>query len=169
MQKFGLLSQKLTEISRFKNLVKLRFHVTSVYKNCHNLLNFEATGKLGKVKKFQINIHMYLGTISKRTSGGHSANPPPPPKIGLRGGPSFLGGGGGYRPILGVSITFSIFMGVQTISRGVMKLTKNGQNRQKKTVNSIQLTVVGRVHVQFTNFRRGQEFAPFRCKIEGPP
>ena len=44
MQKFGLLSWKLTEISRFKNLVKLRFHVTSVYKNCHNSLNFEATG-----------------------------------------------------------------------------------------------------------------------------
>ena len=42
MQKFGLLSRKLTEISRFKNLVKLRFHVTSVYKNSHNLLNFEA-------------------------------------------------------------------------------------------------------------------------------
>ena len=44
MQKFGLLFGKLTEISRFKNLVKFRFHVTSVYKNCHNSLNFEATG-----------------------------------------------------------------------------------------------------------------------------
>ena len=44
MQKFGPLSQKLTEISRFWNLVKLKFHVTLVYKNCLNLLNFEATG-----------------------------------------------------------------------------------------------------------------------------
>ena len=44
MEKFGLLSRKLTDISRFKYLVKLRFLVTSVYKNCHNSLNFEATG-----------------------------------------------------------------------------------------------------------------------------
>ena len=44
MQKFGLLSQNLTEILRLQNLVKLRFHVTLVYKNGHNLLNFEATG-----------------------------------------------------------------------------------------------------------------------------
>ena len=44
MQKFGPLSQKLGEISGFKNLVRLRFHVTLVYKNCHNSLNFEATG-----------------------------------------------------------------------------------------------------------------------------
>ena len=44
MQKFGLQSRKLAEISRFKNLVKLIFHVTLVYKNCHNSLNFEATG-----------------------------------------------------------------------------------------------------------------------------
>ena len=32
MQKFEPLSQKLTEISRFGNLVKSRFHVTLVYK-----------------------------------------------------------------------------------------------------------------------------------------
>ena len=44
MQTFGPPSQKLGEISRFKNLVRLRFHVTLVYKNCHNSLNFEATG-----------------------------------------------------------------------------------------------------------------------------
>ena len=44
MQKFGLLFRKLTEISRFKNLVKLSFHDTLVYKNRHNSLNFEATG-----------------------------------------------------------------------------------------------------------------------------
>ena len=44
MQKFGPLSQKLGEISRFKNLVRLRFHVTLLYINCHNSLNFEATG-----------------------------------------------------------------------------------------------------------------------------
>ena len=44
LQKFGLLSQKLTEISRFQNFVKVRFHVTSVYKICHNSLHFEAIG-----------------------------------------------------------------------------------------------------------------------------
>ena len=44
MPNFGLLSRKLSEISRFQNLVKLRFHVALVYINCHNLLNFEATG-----------------------------------------------------------------------------------------------------------------------------
>ena len=44
IQNFGLLSQKLSEISRFQNLVRLRFHVTLVYINCHNSLNFEATG-----------------------------------------------------------------------------------------------------------------------------
>ena len=44
MQKIGPLSRKLSEISRFKNLVKLSFHDTLVYKNRHNSLNFEATG-----------------------------------------------------------------------------------------------------------------------------
>ena len=37
MQKFGLLSQKLSEISRFQYLVILRFHVIFMYINCHNL------------------------------------------------------------------------------------------------------------------------------------
>ena len=38
------MARKLSEILRFQNMVKLRFHVTLVYKNCHNSLNFEATG-----------------------------------------------------------------------------------------------------------------------------
>ena len=40
----GLQARKLSEISKFQNLMKLRFHVTLVYINGHNLLNFEATG-----------------------------------------------------------------------------------------------------------------------------
>ena len=43
MQKMSLVALKLTEISRFQNLVKMRFHVTLVYKNCNNSLNIEAT------------------------------------------------------------------------------------------------------------------------------
>ena len=39
MQIFRFLSWKLSEISRFQNLVKIRFCATLLYKNCHNSLN----------------------------------------------------------------------------------------------------------------------------------
>ena len=40
MQKFGLKSQKLSEILIFQNFVKLRFCLTLIYESCQN---FEAT------------------------------------------------------------------------------------------------------------------------------
>ena len=46
MQLLGLLSWKLSEILRFQILLKLRFRITLMYKNCHNSPNFKATGLL---------------------------------------------------------------------------------------------------------------------------
>ena len=85
MQKFGPLSQKLGEISRFKNLVRLRFHVTLVYKNCHNSLNFR-----DRSPKFCMwSLNLYLNNMSIATWGlsplhhwflrGGFRSPPPPP------------------------------------------------------------------------------------------
>ena len=50
MQKFGLLSQKLTEISKFQNYVKLRFHVTLVTKIAitHSILKLQDSSFLCK-------------------------------------------------------------------------------------------------------------------------
>ena len=61
MQKFGPLSRKLTEISRLWNLVKLRFHVTLVYKNYHNVL--KGVDKISPNLNFS---HQYLLEVLNR-------------------------------------------------------------------------------------------------------
>ena len=44
MKKIGLKSQKLVEISRFENLIKLRFHLGMIQKNALTYSSFEIKG-----------------------------------------------------------------------------------------------------------------------------